>query len=112
MIEPTIIAYLSEQLDVPVFGMVPPDPPATMVTVEKTGGSRANLIDTATIAVQSWATSIEEAAQLNDQVKAVMAASVELDTISSCDLEADYNYTDNVRKRPRYQALFDIVYYD
>jgi len=112
MIEPTIIAYLSERLDVPVYGMVPSNPPATMVTVEKTGSRRTNLIDAATLAIQSWAPSIEKAAQLNDQVKAAMADSVNLDAVSSCDLNADYNYTDNTRKRPRYQALFDIVYYD
>lgn len=112
MIEPTIIAYLSERLDVPVYGMVPFNPPAIMVTVEKTGSRRTNLIDAATLAIQSWAPSIEKAAQLNDQVKAAMADSVNLDAVSSCDLNADYNYTDNTRKRPRYQALFDIVYYD
>lgn len=112
MIEPVIISYLSEQLGVPVYGVIPPDPPATMVTVEKTGGRRSNLIDAATLAIQSWAPSVEAAAQLNDQVKAAMASSVEMDAISSCDLNADYNYTDNTRKRPRYQALFDVVYYD
>lgn len=112
MIEPMIIAYLSGQLDVPVYGMIPSNPPATMVTVEKTGGRRSNLIDAATLLIQSWAPSTEEAAQLNEQVKAAMAASVELNAISSCDLNSDYNYTDNTRKRPRYQAVFDIVYYD
>lgn len=112
MIEPTIIAYLAERLDVPVFGSIPADPPAVMVTVEKTGSRRSNRLDAATLAVQSWAGSIEQAAQLNDRVKAAMDASVELDAISSCDLNADYNYTDNVRKRPRYQAVFDVVYYD
>lgn len=112
MIEPTIIAYLSEQLDVPVYGVIPPNPPAIMVTVEKTGGRRSNLIDAATLAIQSWAPSVEQAAQINDQVKTAMAASVELDSISSCDLNADYNYTDNTRKRPRYQAVFEVVYYD
>ena len=112
MIEPVIIAYLGEQLGVPVYGAIPPDPPATMVTVEKTGGRRANRIDAATLAVQSWAPTIEQAAQLNDRVKAAMAASVELDSVSSCDLDTDYNYTDDSRKRPRYQAVFDVVYYD
>ena len=112
MIEPTIIAYLAAQLGVPTFGGIPANPPATMVTVEKTGGRRANLIDAATLAIQSWAPSIEQAAQLNDRVKAAMAASVELDAISSCDLNADYNFTDTVRNRPRYQAVFDVVYYD
>lgn len=112
MIESTIIEYLSGQLTVPVYGGMPPYPPASFVTVEKTGGRRENLLDAATLAVQSWAASIEQAAQLNEQVKAAMFDSVELDSISSCDLDTDYNYTDGVRKRPRYQAVFDLVYYD
>lgn len=112
MIEPTIIAYLLEELDLPVSGAVPSNPPDTFVTVEKTGGRRTNRIDAATVAIQSWAPSIEQAAVLNDRVKAAMEKIVQLDSISSCDLDADYNYTDNTRKRPRYQALFDVVYYD
>lgn len=112
MIEPTIIAYLAEELGVPAYGAVPPDPPATMVTVEKTGGRRTNKIDAATLAIQSWAPTIEQAAQLNDRVKTAMEACVQLDSISSCDLDTDYNFTDDTRNRPRYQAVFDVVYYD
>ena len=112
MIEPTIIAYLAEQLGVPVYGAIPSNPPDTMVTVEKTGGRRTNKIDAATLAIQSWAPTIEQAAQLNDRVKAAMEASVQLDSISSCDLDTDYNYTDSTRNRPRYQAVFEVVYYD
>lgn len=112
MIEPTIIAYLDAALDVPVSGAVPSNPPASFVTVEKTGGRRTNKIDSATIAIQSWAASIAEAAALNDQVKTAMENIVQLDSISSCDLNSDYNYTDSTRKRCRYQAVFDVVYYD
>lgn len=112
MIEPTIIAYLAEALGLPVSGAVSSNPPDTFVTVEKTGGRRANRIDAATLAVQSWAPTIEQAAALNDRVKAAMEAIVQLDSISSCDLDTDYNYTDTTRKRCRYQAVFDVVYYD
>lgn len=112
MIEPTIIAYLNTALDVPVSGAVPSNPPAVFVTVEKTGGRRINKIDSATIAVQSWAASIADAAYLNDRVKTAMENIVSLDNISSCDLNSDYNYTDSTRKHCRYQAVFDVVYYD
>jgi len=37
---------------------------------------------------------------------------VELDSISSCGLNSDYNYTDTATRRYRYQALFNIVYFD
>lgn len=112
LIESTIIEYLSGKLSVPVYGGMPSYPPASFVTVEKTGSRRVNRLDAATLVVESWAASIEQAAQLNKQVKAAMFDSVELDSISSCDLDTDYNYTDSVRKRPRYQAVFDLVYYN
>lgn len=112
MIEPTVIAYLSEQLAVPVSGAVPSNPPDSFVTVEKTGGRRVNWVDQATLAIQSWAPTIEAAAALNDQVKAAMTDVVQLDSISACDLDADYNYTDTTRRHCRYQAVFDVVYFE
>lgn len=111
MIEPTVIEYLIDELGVPVSGGVPADPPDTFVTVEKTGGRRVNRISASTLAIQSWAPSIAEAAALNDRVKAAMETIVRLDSVSSCELDTDYNYTDTTRNRCRYQAVFDVVHY-
>ena len=111
MIEPTVIEYLFDALGVPVSGGVPADPPATFVTVEKTGGRRVNRISASTLAIQSWAPSIAEAAALNDRVKAAMEGIVQLDSICSCELNTDYNYTDSTRNRCRYQGVFDVVHY-
>ena len=38
-------------------------------------------------------------------------AIIELDDISRCELNTDYNYTDTARKKYRYQAVYDIVHY-
>lgn len=111
MIESTVIAYLANELEVPVSGAVPADPPGTFVTVEKTGGRRINRISASTLAIQSWAPSVAEAAALNELVKAAMEAIVQLDSVSSCDLNTDYNFTDSTRKRCRYQAVFELVHY-
>ena len=111
MIEPTIIEYLIDELGVPVSGAVPVDPPGTFVTVEKTGGRCVNRISASTLAIQSWAPSIAEAAALNDRVKTAMEAVVRLTNISSCELNTDYNYTDTTRNHCRYQAIFDVVHY-
>ena len=112
MIEPTVIEYLLDELGVPVSGAVPADPPGTFVTVEKTGGRRLNRISSATLAIQSWAPSVAEAAALNERVKAAMEAIVALDSVSSCELNTDYNFTDSTRKRCRYQAVFELVHYN
>ena len=32
--------------------------------------------------------------------------------IAACRLNSDYNFTDTAKKKYRYQAVFDLVYYD
>ncbi len=109
-IEEFVISFLGEALEEPVSGDVP-EAGTRFVTVEKTGGSVRDHIRHATIAVQSWAESRAEADKLNEQVKAAMAMAIARPEISRCALTNDYNYPDLETKRPRYQALFDIVYF-
>lgn len=109
-IEQFMINYLSGQLSVGVSGSVPHPLPDEFVTVEKTGSSLTDRIDGATLAVQSWSTSRAAAAALNETVKAAMEAAAALPEISRCALESDYNYTDLATNKPRYQAVFDVVY--
>lgn len=112
-IEEFIIQYLSGALDVPVSGDVPDvGTIQRFVTVEKTGSRLSNHIYSPTLAIQSWAESRAEAIRLNEQVKAAMAAALELPEISRSALNSDYNFPDLVRKRPRYQAVYDLVYYE
>ena len=35
----------------------------------------------------------------------------ELDSISKCELNSDYNFTDTQQKKYRYQAVFNLTYY-
>lgn len=51
------------------------------------------------------------AAELNEKVKSAMDEIVELDEVTRCELNSDYNYTDTSRKKYRYQAVFDITHY-
>lgn len=121
MIENIIINYLYNALayedgssvaHVPVSGEVPTPLPEKFVTVEKTGGRIENHVRSGTLAIQSWAGSQKEASELNDQVITAMEAAVALDVISKCQLNSDYNYTDTSTKHHRYQAVFDLVYFD
>lgn len=111
MIEKIVYDYLSEALTVPVRLEVPENPPERFVLLEKTGSGVENHIYSATIAVQSWAETLFEAAELNEQVKAAMDEIVRLPEICRCRLNSDYNFTDTATKRYRYQAVFDIVHY-
>lgn len=110
MVEKTILDYLSGVLDVPAYMERPPAEPKSYVLIEKTGSSTENYIESATLAIQSYAASMCDAAALNCRVKAAMNDSVQLPEISRCDCNSDYNYTDTTKKKYRYQAVFDIVY--
>lgn len=111
MIEEVIIAHLADCLAVPVSGEVPADPPASFVTVEKTGVGQRNFIYTSTLSVRSWAPSQVAAAALNEAVKVAMADAVQLDEVSRCHLNSDFNDTDTTRNQNRYQAIFSVVHY-
>lgn len=89
MIEKIILDHLAEKLAVPIFMEVPEKAPASFVVLEKTSSSRKNCICTAMMAVQSYAGSLLEAAQLNDQVKQAMDSLPELADIGAARL-SDY----------------------
>ena len=52
-----------------------------------------------------------EAAALNEKVKAAMKRIIERDEISRSTLNSDYNFTDVTTKKYRYQAVYDLKYY-
>lgn len=110
MVEKIVLGYLTAVLEVPAYMEHPRAEPESYVLIEKTGSRTSNRIESATLAVQSYAPSMYEAATLNYRVKRAMEASVGLATISRCVCNSDYNYTDISQKKYRYQAVFDIVY--
>lgn len=112
MIEKVLLDYLNDNLDVKVYTEVPKQLPKEFVIIEKTGSSRTNLIDSATFAIQSYSDSMYGAALLNEQVKEKMYGIVFLNNISNCRLNGDYNYTDTRTKQYRYQAVFNLTYYE
>lgn len=110
MIEKIVRDYLETELKVGVYLEVPQDG-STFVVMEKTGSSKENHISRATIAIQSYAGTLYEAAQLNEAVKAAMENIIDLNVICDCSLNSDYNFTDTETKKYRYQAVFDITHY-
>ncbi len=110
MIEKTVLDYLKSALDVPVHMEKPKVEEMKYIFIEKTGSSSENHINSATIAVQSYANSLYEAAQLNEQVKNAMSDIIYHEDISKSALNSDYNFTDTTKKKYRYQAVFDLFY--
>lgn len=111
LIEKIILDHLGGRLLVPVYTEMPANPPSKFVLIEKTGSRRSNLIDHATIAIQSYGNTLLESANLNEAVKASMYEIVEESNVSSCELNSDYNFTDTTLKRYRYQAVFDVCFF-
>lgn len=111
MIEAILIQYLNANLSVPAYAQRPADVSGSYVVIDKTGSSTRNRITAATVAIQSYADRLLDAAMLNEEVKAVMDGLVELDEIGSVKLMTDYNFTSTTAKQYRYQAVYSITNY-
>ena len=112
MIEEVLLNYLNESdLSVTAYAQRPETEPESYIIIEKTGSERLNKIESATMAIQSYASTLYEAAKLNEDVKALMDDLPELPEIGKVQLVSDYNYTSTNAKRYRYQAVFNITHY-
>lgn len=113
MIEKTILDYLRDQLEIPVYMEEPYDVPATYILLEKTASSDENHIQTSTFAIQAYGNSLLEAATLSGQVKAVMRVAADnIPEVSRCKLNSEYNFTDQQTKRYRYQSVWNMTHYE
>lgn len=110
MIEEVILSYLERTLDVPVYLEQPEEQIEKYVLLMKTGSSRKNYINHATVVFQSYADSMYNAAKLNENVKNAMDSIIYKEDISKAALNSDYPYTDTTKKRYRYQAVYDLTY--
>lgn len=83
----------------------------TFILVDHTGGSRFDNIRHATIAIQTYAPTAQEAAELAERVLEAMDNLPGRDTITAADLNAGpYSFPISATKQPRYQAVYDITY--
>ena len=110
MIEFTVRDYLKDRLNVPVYLELPKDHGDSYVLIEKTGSSRQDWINHATFAIQSIAPRLANAILLNEEVKEVMNSMTSLPEVSRVALNSDYNFTDQEKKIPRYQAVYNLVF--
>ena len=111
MIESTVIAYLNNNLDVPAYAQRPANVNGAFVVVEKTGSLTEKRITTATLAIQSNADRLIDAAELNEEVKEAMLNIITDDRIGGVQLVSDYNFTNTASKQYRYQAVFNVTHY-
>jgi hypothetical protein len=110
VIESIVKEFLDNHLNMPVLLEKKRNLTGKFVLLEKTGGTSRNQLHSATVAVQSYADSLYEAALLNQEIKNVMSNLIEVENVSGVHLNSDYNFTDTETKQYRYQAVFDINY--
>lgn len=111
MIETIILNALNAVLPVDAYMEDPEDKPTSYVVLEKTGSRRDDRIMTATFAAKSIAPSLEEAAMLNEAVKAALdQLPYTAADVYAAKLNSDYNFTDTRTKQRRYQAVYNITY--
>ncbi len=113
MIEKMVLDHMSSELEVPCYMERPEteELPDRYLLVEKTGGTVEDHIYTSTFAFQSYAPTLLEAAELNEEVKAAADSLIALSGITKSKYQTDYNFTNPAAKQPRYQAVFDITHY-
>lgn len=113
LIEVKLIDFLNERLNrINVSAELEANPTFPCVIVEKTGGGYGNTFLDATVAVQSYGTTMAEAMNLNELIKwLILDEFIKDPQIIKVELNSDYNFTDTTAERYRYQAVFDFKYY-
>lgn len=111
MIETTVRNYLNQELIESVYLETTSDMPDKYVLLERTGGGEKYGIKSAAFAVQSYANSMYEAAELNERVKEAMFDIIRLDNITDISLDSNYNFTDIRTKKYRYQSVWDMSHW-
>lgn len=111
MIERTILHYLLNNTETPCYMEEPKTPPTRYYLLEKTGASQNDRLFSAVLTIQSYAESMEEAAELNDKVIGLMLNAITLPEVTRVRLNSDYNFTDETTRRYRYQAVFNLTFY-
>lgn len=118
MIEKTVLDYLGGVFEsIPVLMEVPEVPsetystfPEKLIVIELVGKRKSNHVYAASIAFQSYAMSLYEAAALDESVRAAVEGMPALANVGGVTLSSNYNFTDTRTKRYRYQCVYDIYY--
>lgn len=98
----------------PAYLEEPPAPrPERYYLTARLGRSEENHISRARLALQSYAPSLAGAMALNREAYNIMKDLLLGDpAVSRVSLVSDYDFTDTATKRYRWQAIYEITYYD
>ena len=117
MIEKIIYDYLTTALNtggtaVNVYMERPEKPVVPFIVIEKTGTSEKNMLRRSIIAIQCYGASLYLSASLAETViNSMVYGLVTLKSVASVKLNNSYNFTKTDSKEYRYQAVFEVYWY-
>lgn len=95
------------------FAQVPDSRPEKFVTVERTGGKIDAFSDSPTFAVQAWAQTKAEAADLAEKVAAVIDSWPQTNpAVADATVESMYDFADPDSRSQRFQLTVHAVIYN
>lgn len=87
----------------------PPDGLTEFVTVERTGGTVTDMVDHATIAIQTWAATETRAEEMANAIR-LLALTTRPDGVHSITVNAGpYPFFDESTRLPRYQLALNVA---
>lgn len=110
LIEPIILKYLNDNLDVPVDTSMPDDLPEKFVIFSVVEHNRKNYIDHATIEFQSYAKTKLDAAEIDDKVRELMEDIIFLPEVAASRCGGGNDQNDSDVDRFRYRCYFNLTY--
>ena len=92
------------------YTRVPTERPDRFVTIERTGGIVADMVDHPTIAIQTWATSQAQAEADSCAIRMVaLVGNLPVGVHSMRVNSGPYKFYDEDSDMPRYQVLYDVT---
>ena len=106
-IEEALVSWLSS-LGYDAHANVPKDRPGRFVTVERTGGEVADMVDHPSIAIQTWAQSAAEAEEDACAIRLAAISGPLPAGVHSMRVDSGpYKFYDEESMQPRYQTVYD-----
>lgn len=110
LIEPVILKYLKEKLDVPVYMDMPNALPDKFVLFEIIDRGRRNFIDQVTVEFHSYAKQRMDAAVIDEEVRMAMEDIIFLPEVAASHFGGGNDATDTAVDRYRYRCYFNLTY--
>lgn len=96
-----------EKLGYAAFMYPPKDAPSEFVTVERTGGGMADVVDHPTMAIQTWAQTAERAERMAIEIRNATLTSRPYGYAAMSVNAGAYPFYDDDTRCPRFQTVYE-----